>query len=144
MSWGYKILTFYIVFVIGIVFLVIKSIGQNQDLVITDYYEQELKFQDKIDKVHRANALSAPIYYEVQKDTLLIRFPGEMKDKLISADVVLYCTADEGKDIKRSFKSNNAQILFAIPATNKGLHELKISWSVTDISYYYEHKLILP
>ena len=45
MNWGYKILTVYIIFIAGILFLVFKSSNQNQDLVTKDYYEQELKYQ---------------------------------------------------------------------------------------------------
>ena len=43
MNWGYKIVLVYIVFITGIVTLVYKSSAQNQDLVVNDYYEQELK-----------------------------------------------------------------------------------------------------
>ncbi|MEO8770918.1 MAG: FixH family protein [Ferruginibacter sp.] len=144
MNWGYRILIVYLVFVAGIVFLVVKSSSQNQDLVTTDYYEQELKFQDKIDEVHRANALSSSIQYEIKKDELLIILPIEMKDKPVKADVMLYCTANENNDVKNSYNTNSGQIHFPLIANNKGLHELKIAWSANGISYYYEHKLMLP
>ena len=58
MSWGYKILGVYLVFVTGIVFLVIKSSNQKVDLVTKDYYEQELMYQDKINETARASKLT--------------------------------------------------------------------------------------
>ena len=50
MNWGYKILMVYVIFIAGILLLVFKSSSQNQDLVTEDYYEQELKYQQKIDE----------------------------------------------------------------------------------------------
>ncbi|MGL6269890.1 MAG: FixH family protein, partial [Chitinophagaceae bacterium] len=66
-NWGYKIAVFYLVFIAGIMFLVIKSSRQQMDLVTTDYYAQELKYQDKIDQSKRADGLSEPIRHEVSE-----------------------------------------------------------------------------
>ena len=56
-NWGYKITVFYLVFIAGIMYLVIQSSRQKMDLVTTDYYAQELKYQDKIDQSKRAGEL---------------------------------------------------------------------------------------
>ncbi|MEQ1555036.1 MAG: FixH family protein, partial [Ferruginibacter sp.] len=71
MNWGYKILSFYALFVVGILFMVFKSSSQNTDLVTTDYYAKELKYQDKIDEQNRVSALTAPINYKLSNDSLI-------------------------------------------------------------------------
>lgn len=144
MNWGYKILTVYIIFVVGILFLVFKSSSQNQDLVTTDYYEQELKYQQKIDETERANALSTEVKYEIGNQEINISFPGEMNGKKLSANVLLYCTADKSKDIEKEMTTENAQLHIALPAANKGLHELRINWTANGTSYYYQHKIMIP
>ena len=58
MNWGYKILLVYVVFVAGIMFLVFKSSSQKMDLVTTDYYAKELKYQQKIDAMNKVQKLS--------------------------------------------------------------------------------------
>lgn len=143
MNWGYKILFVYIFFVAGIIFLVAKSSMQNQDLVTKDYYEQELKYQDKIDQTERANALSSLVKYEVRAHDILISFPQEMKNTELNAHILLYCTADKSKDIEKNINTKDGIIQMALPAGNKGLHELKISWTANNTSYYHEHKLFL-
>lgn len=80
MNWGYKILTVYIIFVAGILFLVFKSSFQKQDLVVHDYYEQELKFQQRIDETERANALSADVKYLIREKEIIISFPRNERD----------------------------------------------------------------
>lgn len=145
MSWGYRILSFYIVFIAGIGVLVIKSVSQNQDLVSTDYYEQELKFQEKIDAVNRANSLSSPVHHEVKNSEILITLPPEMKSLPVYAQVVLYCTADKSRDVRRNYQVKDGRILFPLTTSNRGLHELKISWTTDDINnYYFEDKLMIP
>lgn len=144
MSWGYKILFVYLVFVAGIVFLVIKASGENQDLVISDYYEQELKYQDKIDESARANALSASVNYIINNDQLTINFPPELKGVVVKANVLLYCVADKTKDVQNNFTTQNGVINLLIPPANRGLHELKITWQANSVSYYYQHKILIP
>lgn len=143
MNWGYKILFVYIFFVAGIIVLVAKSSMQNQDLVTKDYYEQELKYQDKIDQTERANALSSLVKYEVREHDIMINFPQEMKNTDLKAHILLYCTADKNKDIEKNISTRDGIILMPFAAGNKGLHELKISWTANNTEYYYEHKLFI-
>jgi nitrogen fixation protein FixH len=143
MNWGYKILTIYIIFVAGILFLVFKSSFQNQDLVVPDYYEQELKFQQRIDETERANALSTEVKYMIREKDIIISLPPEMKGISVSAHVWLYCTADKRKDIQQNLVTQDGEIKLAFPPANKGLHELKVNWVANEKSYYYEHKIFI-
>ncbi len=143
MNWGYKILTVYIIFVAGILFLVFKSSFQNQDLVVPDYYEQELKFQQRIDETERANALSKEVTYEIREKEIIINFPPEMKGIFVTAHVLLYCTADKNKDIKQKLTTQDGEIKLALPPINKGLHELKINWEANGKTYYYGQKIFI-
>lgn len=144
MNWGYKILFVYLFFVSGIIFLVYKSSVQNQDLVTADYYEQELKYQDRIDETKRANALSASVKYEIRDNQLSIKFPEEMNGVQVSANILLYCIADKSKDIHYDASTNNASILMPLEAGSKGSYELKINWKANAVNYYYQHKLFIP
>lgn len=144
MNWGYKILMVYVIFIAGILLLVFKSSSQNQDLVTEDYYEQELKYQQKIDETQRANALSTEVKYKIINNGIVINFPPEMKGAKLTAHVLLYCTAEQSKDIQKELATDNAQLYLALPQANKGLHELRINWMVNGTSYYYQHKIIIP
>ncbi len=143
MNWGYKILTVYIIFIAGILFLVFKASSQNQDLVATDYYEQELKFQDRIDETDRTNALSAPITLEVCDKELTIKFPPEMAGAEVSAELLLYCIADKAKDVKKKFTTTDAVIHLPLSAKDQGLYEVKINWQANGEGYYFQRKLMI-
>ena len=143
MNWGYKILIVYGVFVAGIMFLVYKSANQKMDLVTTDYYAKELKFQQQIDETKRANDLPENVRYEIKSNQLLIHFPKDFSGKKINGDMQLYCPADKDKDIQQHFEIEDSLLIIKIPDANKGLHELHINWNVNGISYYFEQRIII-
>jgi len=98
----------------------------------------------RINETERANALSAALTYSVNGRDLVIDFPVEMKTKKLSAQVLLYCTADNGKDIQKLLSTDNGRLHFPLPSANKGLHELRVTWVVNDTSYFFKHKIMLP
>lgn len=141
MNWGTKILIVYIAFITGILLMVFKSSSQKTDLVTTDYYEKELKYQDKINDMNRVSALSAPIEYGLKKDSLVIRFPKDFAGKRLVGEAVLYCPADENKDIKKRFSIQDELLQILIPPASKGLYELHLSWQDGGVTYYFEKKI---
>ena len=143
MNWGYKILIIYSAFVLGIVFMVYKSSQQNTDLVTTDYYAKELKYQEKIDETSRTNALSESVKYEVGSNSLRVFFPKDFAGKKIKGSAEIYFPADEKKDSKINFSMQDSMQSISVPTTNKGLHVLQLNWQAEGISYYYEKKIIL-
>ena len=144
MSWGYKILIVYAAFVVGILFLVFKSSSQKMDLVTTDYYAKELKYQEKIDETNRVNALSASIAYEVKNNELIILVPKDFLGKKLEGEAILYCPSDEDKDVKQNFTIQDAPLIVSIPSINKTEYELHLSWQADGMSYYFEKKIIIP
>lgn len=143
MNWGTKILIIYIVFVMGIVFMVFKSSVQNTDLVTTDYYAKELRYQEKIDEAGRTAALSAPIEYSIKDNALTIVFPKDFAGKQIAGEAVLYCPSDEKKDLKKNFSVKDEPLQMEIPSGSTGLYELHISWQDGGVTYYFEKKIVI-
>ena len=141
MNWGYKILTVYLVFVGGILFVAFKSAGEKTDLVTQDYYAKELKYQDRIDQIDHANQLSAPVAYSTENGKLLVNFPADFKGKKITGNVTLYCPSDENKDIKHDFEATDAPVTVGIPTGRTGAYDLQVSWQVEGVNYYFEKKI---
>jgi hypothetical protein len=143
MNWGYKILIAYGLFVAGIAFLMIKSYGENTDLVATDYYAQELKYQQKIDESGRVNALAGKVVYEVVNNKITIHFPTDFDGQIVSGVCLLYYPANKNKDIKKEFSTGNAVVEMELPQGTSGLYELQLSWQVNKLNYYFEKKIFI-
>lgn len=143
MNWGYKILFVYLFFIAGILVLVYKSSSEKVDLVTKNYYQQELKYEQKIDEAERAQALSSPIKYEVNKNEISIYFPEEMKGRKITAETLLYYAADESKDSVYNLQTNSGRLTLVLLEAYKGMYELKMDWNVDTTKYYSEHKVLI-
>lgn len=143
MNWGYKILIVYLAFAAGIATMVIKSSSQKIDLVTPDYYAQELKHQQKIDAAKRAEALSSKVSYTINASKLQIMLPTEFESKETTVSLLLYCPADNDKDVKKAFITGNRIVTLELPPYIKGAYELQLSWVAEGNEYYYEEKLFL-
>ena len=143
MNWGYKIFIVYGIFVAGILCLVFKSSSQKMDLVTTDYYAKELKYQEKIDEKKRTSALSEDIRYEIKENYIALYFPKDFAGKKITGKAELYCPADEDRDIKQDFSIQDTAAVLNISKLNKGQNELHISWQVDGVNYYFEKKIFI-
>ena len=143
MNWGNKIILVFAVFVSGILYMVFKAGSYNTDLVTTDYYEQELVYQQTIDAVERTNALTSQVNCIVSGEHIEIQFPVEMNNEALDADVWLYCIADKQKDIKKKFSTIEGKIAMPFLPDNKGLHEIKLNWVSKGQTYYYKQKILL-
>jgi len=143
-NWGYKILFVYILFVAGIMFLVFQSSKQKIDLVTEDYYEQEIKYQERIEQMKRANALSEKVRVNVGEGTIDIFFPSEFHGLKVTGNATLYYPANEDMDLHALVKTDDAKFSMSIPGKHPGAHILKLNWESGGVSFYSELQLFLP
>ena len=144
MNWGYKIAIAYSVFVIMILVLVYKSSLQNIDLVTEEYYAEELKYQDQIDKKRNANKLEIPLIIKQESQQLKIQFPGDLAEKGVSGILFFYKPDDKLKDIKIPIDANTYGLqIIDISGFAKGYYQIKIEWEANRISYYQEEDIFI-
>ena len=143
MNWGAKIVVVYVVFIAGILFMVFKSSSEKSDLVTTDYYAKELKYQEKIDEMNRVSALSTEVAVVIKDNELIVLFPKDFAGRKLTGEAVLYCPSDEKKDLKNNFTVQDEPLKIIIPAKNRGLHELHLSWKDGGVTYYFEKKIFI-
>ena len=139
LNWGLKITILYSGFVILIITMVSMAMSQKVDLVSKNYYEQELQYQDKIDKINRTHALSEQMTWQVNRNTLLIKFPEQFKGKLIKGTIYFFRPSDETMDKKITI-SVDTSLCFKVSTNqlNKGLYKMQIDWNVDNNEYYNE------
>ncbi|TLV03346.1 FixH family protein [Dyadobacter luticola] len=127
-NWGTGITALYLGFVAMILMLVTMSVGQKIDLVTEHYYDEELRFQDKIDKIERTRALAEPLAWKVEEGGIYITFPANIDPKTLSGEIGFYCPADDKND--RKFDVQPGEHAQFIPAASipEGTYHLQIDW----------------
>lgn len=139
MNWGHKIAILYIGFVALIVTMVVLSSRQKVDLVAADYYEQELHFQEKINRSGRSNSLQQPLTWSVENGAVALSFPEEFSGSSISGSVYFLRPSDATMDHTVSIPANSEHIkTISTAALPKGVYKMEISWEVNKEKYYNE------
>jgi hypothetical protein len=140
-SWGHKILFVYLGFVAGILFLVYKANQEKFDLVTSNYYEAELKFQNVIDDKQRVAELSAPPKISHSVNKVSIQLPSEFLNKDVKGELYLYRPSDASKDVKRSFNTNKSFVEIPLDKDLAGAYEIKLSWQANGKTFYNEQRI---
>lgn len=143
MSWGNKLIIVFIVFAALMATLVYKATQTKFELVSKDYYQDELRYQDKIDGAANA-ALEAPISIQVNDEIISFEFPDAQKNANITGEAWFYCSVDATKD-KRFVLSVDSTGIQRIERKRlqKGDYQVKISYEINQKKYYVTHQLHL-
>ena len=92
-NWGTAIVIAFVCFISFIMYFVISMSTNkkyNHDLVVEDYYGEELQFQDDIDKEEHSKTLSTNISWKKTNKGIEISFPKNLDYKNIEGKVFLY------------------------------------------------------
>jgi hypothetical protein len=137
-NWGYGIATLYMGFVAMMVSLVFMSMGKKVDLVTDNYYDEEVRFEEKMAKIKRASSLPTPVSWQVTDRAIEVIFPSDLQSAP-QGEVRLYCPSNSEKD--RSFTIQSLKnSIFLIPRTAlpKGHFQLQIEWKSAGNTYLNE------
>ena len=143
MNWGNKLVVVFVAFGTFMGYLVYRAITTKYDLVSKDYYKDELRYQDKIDRIKNASTISE-VAVEQDADAVIIHLPKEQKGFAITGDVYFYCITDDRNDYHTALQVDSAnQQIFLKKAIQKGAYELKINWQLGKEPYYFEKKIVI-
>lgn len=132
----------YGAFVILILILVYKSTSTKVDLVTEDYYQQELKYQDKIDQKSNAAGLERGLKLEVSGSTIFLVFPPDHQSA--NGNVLVYRPSNKAYDKNFEIElDENSKMVITMKNSPVGLYKLKIDWSNENIDYYVEEDIYL-
>ena len=143
LNWGHSIIIVYVLFVGGILLLAYNSSQQKFDLVQTDYYGAELKYQKVIDATQRANNLAEALKVEANGSLLHVTLPENLQMNASKVSLEMYCIADEKGDMKKEKIVQNGVFDIELLSSMKGNYTLKLSVDNNGVNYYFEKKLML-
>jgi len=142
MSWGKGITVVFIVFGLGIGFLVYKSMTKNIDLVTSNYYEKELKYQEQIDKINNTNSLKQAVKFEFTGSALVITYP-EAKNG-VTGEISFYKPSDAKNDFKLKVEpSADMKQVLSTENLHKGMWKVQINWAMDGKEFFNEERIMV-
>ncbi len=143
LGWGWKIAILYGCFAILILSLVIASNRQHFDLVSDDYYGEEVAYQKVIDASKNQSALSQPLQIHANESSVIIEFPNEFKDKMLTGSIQFYSPVNESWDHTYKITPQNNSFSISRTELQKTRYILKINCTIDGKNYHQETEINL-
>lgn len=144
-NWGTGIVLAFIGFISFIMYFVVNMNTDKKldhDLVTEDYYKQELKYQNDIDKEKNAKTLTTNLKWKKTENGMLISFPENLEPSNISGKVFLYRPSNKQLDFETTISLSNHNLLIPDKRLLDGRWNIKIDWSYKDTNYLYKEEIV--
>jgi len=145
MNWGHKIFISFLLFGAGVATMLVISMREDVNLVSGDYYQQELDYQEQIERLNNYEALQQkPDFKHLVKDKkCILTFPSPAPAD-INGTVHFYRPSNSGLDKIYSIKApSEAGYQFDVSELTKGMWTVKITWKSAGKEYYFEKPMAL-
>ena len=140
-NWGTGLVIGMLLFIGFILYFVITMMTDTKydhDLVVEDYYKQELVLNQQLMARQNLALLSAPIRGKRTAAGWLLEFPKELHNTEIKGHVFLYRPSDKHLDSDFPFVLSESNLLIPETRLLDGRWNIKVSWDSQGKSYLYE------
>ncbi|MCV6628341.1 MAG: FixH family protein [Flavobacteriaceae bacterium] len=137
-NWGTGIVVGLVLFIAFIMYFVVQMAGSdraNHELVVEDYYKQELAFQSEIDAENRAKAMKEKVEIIKKNNGIEVIFPSTLDANKIKGNVFLYRPSNERLDFNLSIVLSNSRLLIPKKRLLDGRWNMKVSWTYNNEDY---------
>ncbi|WP_431158636.1 FixH family protein [Winogradskyella poriferorum] len=143
-NWGTAIVIAFIGFIGFIMYFVVNMSANDKydhDLVVEDYYKQELEFQTDIDKEKNAWELTTNVSWNKTEDGIVITFPEDLNIEAIKGKVFLYRPSNKQLDFETPISLSNHNLLIPDNRLLDGRWNIKIDWTYDSKPYLYKTEI---
>jgi hypothetical protein len=143
-NWGTGIFIVLTVFIMAVIAFFIFITNLDIKLVEDNYYEKELAFQERIDRINNASLLPGKISVLQEPGQVIIQFPQIGPEMTPEGMVWFYRPSDPGKDFKLPLQLNDSlRQVFDVKSLDKGRWMIKLDWKMEGKEYYFEEGVII-
>lgn len=144
--WPVSLIAFFSVAICGAVAFVIFCSRHKVELVTADYYEQEVHYQDQLDRVHRAASLqaAATVRYDEAAQRITVSLPANQPGAPLKGWIQLYrpSSAELDQTLPLQLDAQGLQVIDAARLST-GLWHVRVSWKAGGADYYYDQKVVI-
>jgi len=143
MNWGVGITIVIVVFTLVALSFIYFAFNQDVNLVKDNYYQDEIKYQDRIEEIERTGKLTDKLKIKIINNNIVFNFPKEINGKAINGNILLYRPSDRKHDIAFPISIDSSSVQ-SLPTGNMvaGMWKAQVKWKIDTLSYYTE-KIIM-
>jgi hypothetical protein len=143
--WPIAITVFFFVFFLGLVGFIVFATTHQADLVRADYYEEELRFQQQLDRVNHTQRLgqAVSVAYDIGQRCIAIQLPPAQAED-IAGRIHLYRPSDArlDRELPLDLRPDGTQRVDASQLPS-GLWKVRLEWSNQGRDYYFDQPVVI-
>jgi len=143
LNWGNALLLFFILYIGLLVRIVIKSFQVDHSLVVNNYYEHDIRYQDKLDKISNRSLLTQDLRIKLNPTSNTLSLDFGSLPATQEAIVELYRASDQAADFTRVVRDFKAQTLIQLGDLQPGRWKVKVEWKDLKRTYYKEKNIYI-
>ena len=145
--WPYVIIAAFVLFASYIGYMVQRALRTNVDLVSADYYQQELRYQQRMESVARTQALPAPVQvqYEAADQRLTLALPPALAGQAVQGELHFFRPSDQHLDFTLPFAPSGEprQQQVNTSRLQTGYWRLRLDFTAGGQPYFIEKELVI-
>jgi len=139
MNWGNKIVLAFVLFAGFIGYMVTRAFQEDFDLVAENYYEKEINYQQKLEKLANTESAGKKIAIEQGVTNLTITFP----EQQATGTIEFYHPSRKIFDKTFEISLTNGAQLIAKEDLVPGNYRVNISWNAGGQDFLQESKIFI-
>tara|TARA_R110000850_G_scaffold30630_2_gene84220 strand:- start:70115 stop:70561 length:447 start_codon:yes stop_codon:yes gene_type:complete len=143
-NWGTGIVIaigLFMAFILYFVITMMTDSTYDHDLVIEDYYKQEIGFQDELDARNNAAQLEKSIRIEQSPEGLQIVFPREYAEQLTEGKVMFYRVNQKKLDFEKPLSFTENTMFIPAGEIVSGRWDVSVYWNMNGEDYTVKEKI---
>lgn len=141
MNWGKSIVLAFVLFALFIGILVIVCLRQDIPLVSSNYYEQELRFQEQLDRMKNTESLQ--VKPEIQVVNGVVELQYDRLDLITQGELELFRPSDARWDKRFTIKPQGRLLRFEPGDLPGGMYKARLRWTEDGRDHFLERTIYL-
>ena len=136
----------FVVFIAFIICFTVFASRQKMDLVRHDYYDDEVRYQQQLDRLNRTQPLAPQlaVQYDAARRQITIALPSAHAGKLVTGEIRFYRPSEErlDRDVQLAVDAQGVQRVDA-RALQAGHWKVRVYWKVDGQEYFFTRPLLV-
>jgi hypothetical protein len=145
-SWPCAIIVHFIVFASALIAWITYAVQQNMDLVRLDYYEEEIRYQQQLDRLNRTQNLhgKVSVAYDPTQQAIVLTLPAAHARQQLSGRIQFYRPSDASLDYTEplTVKADGTQRLDP-RNLRPGLWKIRVQWTAAGQDYFFDQPIVV-
>ena len=144
--WPIAITAYFALFITFIISFITFAARQPSELIGGDYYDQEIRYQQQIDRLNRTAAIHADlgVTYDPKGQCFKLKMPASQARSELTTKAWLYRPSDARLDRELKVdRSDDGAVRLDAKDLSAGFWKLRFAWSAGTNEYFVEEPVVI-